>query len=107
MSRPVHYEIPKQPGEQIIVPGFDFANQMEVGETIADADITIFERVSGDEVTADMLVPGSEQVDGSNVSFRVKAGEHNLDYYCTVTATLNSARALISEIILFVRERPY
>jgi hypothetical protein len=109
MSRPVFWELPKQPGEQIVVPGFDFANQM-VGEELDDeAEVKIFERLSGEEVTDDMLVTDSVTVTGSVVSFELKAGDHNLDYYCEIVATTAApkSRPLHGVVIIGVRDRPY
>lgn len=111
MTSPVYREVPKQPGEQVRIAGFDFAPQMESGEFIADAEVTIVDP-EGEDVTDDMLVTDSveirdgESVDDSVVVFEVKDGEHNLDYVATVIADV-SGRPLHGEIILPVRERPH
>lgn len=112
MSRPVFFEIPKQPDEEVVMPGFDFAGQVESSETIASADVTVFEyslrtQVVGVETTSTMKPAGSEQITGTNVSWRVKSGTHNQDYFAEVKVTLNTGRVLRGVVIFGVRNRPY
>ena len=107
MTRPVHYELPKQPTEEVIIPGFDFTDQMDATETISSALVTIKERVTGVDTTSTMKPAGSEQIVEKTVSWRVKLGTHNVDYDCEVVATLSSGRTLSGVVRLGVRDRPY
>lgn len=112
MPRPVYLELAKQPSEEIVMPGFDFADQVESSEVISSALVKVFEydrstQVVGPETTAAMKPTSSEQINGTNVSWRVKAGDHNKDYMAEVVATLSTGRTLNGVVIFGVRDRPY
>lgn len=112
MSRPVYFEIPKQPDEEIIMPGFNFDDQMESTEVISSAEVKIFEynfrmQVVGTERTTEMWPASSTIINGTNVSWRVKAGDHNKDYFAEVKVTLGNGRILRGVVLFGVRDRPY
>lgn len=105
-DRAVHRELPKQPGEQVRIPGYDFSAQVEAGESVSSATVTIKEKIIGTDRTSTML-HGSPSINGNVVSFVVKAGDHNLDYFAIIVATTNIGRILHAEIPFGVRERPF
>jgi hypothetical protein len=98
---------PKQPDDVMHVPGVDFSERMTIGgEVLSSAEVTISERVSGQDKTAEMFVAGSLVVANNVVAFQVKAGEDKKDYLARIRGSTNQQRSERATVIIPVRSRP-
>lgn len=98
---------PKQPDDIAHIPGVDFKPRMTVeGETLASAEVTITERLTGEDVTSEMLVPESLMMVNDVVAFQVKGGEDETDYLARIRGSTNKERHEHATVILPVRQRP-
>ena len=109
MTRRVFYTQPKQPGDIIHIPGIDWLPELtltgEVISSIADGDVTIFDRFTSENVTAAMLVTGSVGVSDNVVAFQIKDGSDNHDYLVRLKPETSLGRIVEGDVILPVRLR--
>jgi hypothetical protein len=106
LAKPVFYELTKQPGEIVHIPGTNFVPELQSGENVTGATVTVQNRSTLADVTASMLVPGSVSFVGNIVTFDLQGGTDGNDFFIHVVVTTNQSRNYQSTHIIQVRIRP-
>lgn len=74
----------KQPYEAFVIAG-DFASVIQTGEAINEANSTVIaaDKTTGDDMTIEVIMPGSKTVDGTQLKAQVKGGVSGVTYKVT------------------------
>lgn len=82
--------------------GHDFTDRMSAGEILNSATYTVLD-LNGVNVTAILMVTGSEQVVGNIASCRIQAGTNNTDYFLHIVGTTSASDVV--EVIIRIEVR--
>ena len=94
--------VTKEPAEVFPVT-VDFKNELAVGETIASADVTSKNELTGTDTTA-TIVTGAVAINGSQVAQRVQAGASGERHVLQFRITTSASNVYEAEVGLVVQE---
>ncbi len=96
------FSLEKQPAEKLTI-GIDFANDLGDGETISSAVITAIDLSDGSDAGS-IILDGTENISGSVVSQKIKAGDDDSRYKITIKATTSAPHVFEADVIMTVIE---
>jgi hypothetical protein len=96
------FSLEKQPAEKLTI-GIDFANDLGDGETISSADVSAIDLSDGSDAGS-IILDGTENISGSVVTQKIKAGDDGHRYKITFKATTSDPHIFEADVIMSVIE---